>query len=199
MKKNARSIKSKVIFGLLSTVVSVVVFLKLFQEISVNQIILLFQELSLVGVLSFVTLSFAGSLMRAWRYQVLLAQSGYVVSSVPLFFVTLIRNLAADLLPARIGTLVYIYLIRDRLGVPYTSGVTSFSIAFFFDLFSLIPFLFVLLLFQVPGVRPASLLLILTCVCIATLIFFMALPGVLKFCKSHAARFPALSDTLTQF
>jgi len=51
-----------------------------------------------------------------------------------LFLVTLIRNLFSDLLPARLGTLVYIYIVNRRLKVPLSSAASSFTVCFFFDI-----------------------------------------------------------------
>ena len=85
----------------------------------------------------FLFCSFFMSFFRTWRYVVLLHANDQSPSSVALYLVTLVRNLFSDLLPARIGTVVYIYLVKYRLGVCFGSATASFAMAFVFDILSL--------------------------------------------------------------
>lgn len=67
----------------------------------------------------------------------LLLSSGYETPSLALFLVTIVRNFFSDLLPARLGTLIYIYLIRSRLNIPLAPAISSFAYSFIFDIISL--------------------------------------------------------------
>lgn len=87
----------------------------------------------------FVTLSLAMSLFRTWRYGILLGLSGFKPSGLALFLVVLVRNFFSDLLPARIGTLVYIFIVNTRIGVPLGPATSSFSLAFLFDILAVVP------------------------------------------------------------
>ena len=97
------------------------------------------QNVNRNALLLFVVLSFSMSGFRTWRYALVLAISGYYPRNSALFLVTLVRNFCSDLLPARIGTLVYIYLLTTRLGVPFGAAASSFSLALLFDLIALAP------------------------------------------------------------
>jgi hypothetical protein len=81
------------------------------------------------------------SAFRTWRYQVILGTLKQRPSSITLFLVVLVRNFFSDLLPARLGTLVYVYLVTNRLGIPLGAAATSFALSFLFDIIALIPML----------------------------------------------------------
>ncbi len=51
----------------------------------------------------------------------------------------LVRNFLSDLLPARLGTLSFVYLTTSRLGIPLSSSVSSFALSFLFDVAALVP------------------------------------------------------------
>ena len=93
--------------------------------------------ISLPLVFFFLLLSFSMSLFRTWRYLLILGASGYRPNSIALYLVTLVRNFFSDLLPARLGTLIYIYLVQSRLGVPFGAAASSFALSFIFDILSL--------------------------------------------------------------
>ncbi|MCB0328067.1 MAG: flippase-like domain-containing protein [Bdellovibrionales bacterium] len=112
----------------------VAVFSYLFSVVPMGKLLLLLRELSKEGLIAFIILSLTGSVLRAWRYQLVLSWAGHAVATTPLFFVTLVRNLCADLLPARLGSTVYIYLVHAKLGIPLASATSSFSLALLFDL-----------------------------------------------------------------
>jgi len=68
---------------------------------------------------------------------ILLQVSGFQPDKIALFLITLVRNFFSDLLPARLGTLIYIYLVQSRLGVPFGAAASSFSFAFIYDIIAL--------------------------------------------------------------
>jgi uncharacterized membrane protein YbhN (UPF0104 family) len=47
--------------------------------------------------------------------------------------------MCVDLLPARLGELVYIFLMRTRLGIEWGAAAASFALAFLFDILALAP------------------------------------------------------------
>jgi uncharacterized membrane protein YbhN (UPF0104 family) len=124
-------------FTVFSIAVTAGVFAYLLSKVSVAEVLNIIRNIPVAWIGLFILFSFAMSGFRAWRYQLLLGASGYQVSSVSLFLVTLVRNFFSDLLPARIGTLIYIYLIRSRLGIPLAPAMSSFAYAFLFDIISL--------------------------------------------------------------
>lgn len=124
-----------------SLVVTVGVFSYLFSHVSPREVVTLLREADRRGVAMFLVLSLVMSLSRAWRYQVALGTAGCRAPWLALFLVVLVRNFFSDLLPARIGTLVYIYLVTTRLGIPFGAAASSFALSFLFDLLALAPML----------------------------------------------------------
>lgn len=91
------------------------------------------------GVAMFLLLSMAMSFFRTWRYGLVLKVSGHSPPPGPLFLIVLVRNFLSDLLPARLGTLSFVYLATSRLGIPLSSSVSSFALSFLFDIAALVP------------------------------------------------------------
>jgi len=129
--------KRRVWLFLFSLLVSAGIFSYLFSTVSLHEVIELLQGLTLRWILLFLLLSFSMSLFRTWRYMIVLNASGYQPDPVALYLITLVRNFFSDLLPARLGTLIYIYLVQSRLGIQFGAAASSFAFAFIFDMFSL--------------------------------------------------------------
>lgn len=122
------------IFSLLT---SIGVFSYLLTRISFTDVLEAIRNISVSWLFLFLLFSISMSVFRTWRYQLILHASGVHAASVPLFLITIVRNFFSDLLPARLGTLVYIYLVKSRLGLPLGPVVSSFAHAFIFDIISL--------------------------------------------------------------
>lgn len=84
-------------------------------------------------------LSLAGSGLRAYRYRLLIGPER--IGPGGIFVVTLIRNLFVDLLPAKLGSLSYIYLLVRRFGLSLELSASTFLLAAVFDALSLSPIL----------------------------------------------------------
>lgn len=124
-------------FIIFSCVVSAGIFYYLFTRISLDEVLEIVRSLELAWFGYFLVFSMLMSIFRTWRYHLLLNASGFQVKKIPLFLVTLVRNCFSDLLPARLGTLIYVYLIRTRLNVPLAPALASFAHAFVFDILAL--------------------------------------------------------------
>ena len=129
----------RIVYFLFSIALTAGIFGYLLTEVSFEEVLQAIQNVDRNALLLFVVLSFSMSGFRTWRYALVLAISGYSPRKSALFLVTLVRNFCSDLLPARIGTIVYVYLVTARLGVPFGAAVSSFSLAFLFDLIALAP------------------------------------------------------------
>ncbi|MEA2114215.1 MAG: flippase-like domain-containing protein [Thermodesulfobacteriota bacterium] len=129
--------RSRLWFTLFSVCVTVGFFFYLFSTVSLGEIAGAIRGVSVGYVIVFVFFSFIMSLCRTWRYSLIIEASGYQTATVALFLVTLVRNFFSDLLPARLGTLVYIYLVQNRLGLPFGAAAASFGLSFIFDILSL--------------------------------------------------------------
>jgi uncharacterized membrane protein YbhN (UPF0104 family) len=137
-------LKSLVYIGF-SLLLTIGVFAYLLTHVTWRQVadLILSIHRPLVGL--FIVLSLVLQIVRTLRYRVVLKSVGEAPGFIRLFLVVLVRGLCVDLLPARTGELVYIYLLRVKLGVELGAATASFALAFLFDLMALGPLLVVAL------------------------------------------------------
>lgn len=137
MHASAPGYRQRITFLVFSLLTTAAVFTYLAKTVSIDQLLSIIRGIHLPWVALFLFLSFSMSLMRTWRYQVALNAAGHHPGSLALFLITVVRNFFSDLLPARLGTLIYIYLVQTRLGIPFGAAATSFAFAFVFDMIAL--------------------------------------------------------------
>ncbi|MDM8553119.1 lysylphosphatidylglycerol synthase domain-containing protein [Desulfococcaceae bacterium HSG7] len=117
--------------------VAVAIFAYLFSHVSLREIADLIQKTNVGMFFLFIVISLTGTVFRTWRYRAILQTSENSSGFFALYLVALVRNLFSDLLPARIGSLVYVYIINTRLGIPFGAAISSFALAFIFDIIAL--------------------------------------------------------------
>ncbi len=144
--------RGPVLQWLASLVISVALLYYLLSQIELRQLASTLTNLHLPSLALFVAISAAGLLTRSARYWVLLDKK---IALWPLMLVTLVRNLFVDLLPARIGSLSYVYMVTSRCGLPLDEALASFFLAFVFDIVAIAPLLLLALL-AVGGTLPAG-------------------------------------------
>lgn len=160
-------LKNKFLYLLLSFTISIVLIYFLLSQIETKDLVQTFRGIYYPALLVFMIIALAGAVLRAWRYKWLLKPQP--ISWGNIFLVTLIRNLFVDLLPARIGSLSYIYILNKRLNFSFEMATSSFVVAIIFDFLTLSPFL-VLSIFAVGlGATAVSTVTLL----IVALIFFL--------------------------
>jgi uncharacterized membrane protein YbhN (UPF0104 family) len=135
----SRNKATQPIYLLFSVIATAGIFSYLLTHVSLSAVVELIRNADRRAVAMFVVLSLAMSVFRMWRYDVLLRLSGFRPGRTALFLVVLVRNFFSDLLPARIGSLIYIFLITTRLGVHAGAAASSFALAFLFDTIALVP------------------------------------------------------------
>lgn len=119
---------------LIPLLISTTILFFLFKDISFSKIKETFLNISLISVLIFIVMAIIGAILRAIRYRILLSRQ---LSFIDMFLVTLVRNFAVDLLPARSAALIlYTYLTRKR-GISVAQGSSSFVVALFYDVLAL--------------------------------------------------------------
>jgi len=123
----------------LSVLLAAAVFVYLARHTSPGEVFRIIRSADRQGLFLFVVLSLLMSIFRTWRYRLVLATSGHRPPRIPLFLVVLVRNFLSDLLPARLGTLSYVYLATTRLGIPLSGSASSFALSFLFDIAALVP------------------------------------------------------------
>lgn len=131
--------KKRIIYFLLSIAVSVFLIWFLISQIEFQVLKQTFLRIYLPALSGFMAVSLVSSLLRAWRYQILLPPRSIQFGNI--FLVTLIRNLFVDLLPARTGSLSYIYILNKRLSFPFEEATSTFILSVVFDFLTLSPFL----------------------------------------------------------
>ena len=136
--------KKKIGYIGLSLAVSVILIWILLRQIDTKDFLYTFSNIFVPALLAFFVISLFGSFLRAWRYKLLLYPQKIGWGNI--FLVTFIRNLFVDLLPVRIGSLSYIYVLNKRLNMSFNTATSSFIVAFVYDFISLSPFLILAIL-----------------------------------------------------
>ena len=131
------------VYTISSILITVGVMGYLFSIVSLRDVISAIRDMALAPFLCFIILSFGEIFFRTWRYLILLNVCGVRVPAITMFLVSIVRNFFSDLLPARIGTLSYVYILTHRLGVDLERALSSFAIAFIFDIIVIIPLLLI--------------------------------------------------------
>lgn len=129
----------KVLFFGFSLVITIVVFRVLFTKVTWQEVWHMIRGIHPGWVFLFLLFSFAQLLIRTFRYGMILKASGEKPPRPALFLVVVVRGLCVDMLPARAGELVYIFLVRTRLGIDLGAATASFALAFLFDVLALAP------------------------------------------------------------
>ncbi|MCE9616343.1 MAG: lysylphosphatidylglycerol synthase domain-containing protein [Lentisphaerae bacterium] len=102
------------------------------------------------GIAAYAALLILGALLRAWRFRLLLA-AGTTTPPPPfglIALVTAVRNMAVDLLPARLGELSYVALLNRGCRVAAERCFSSLSVSFVCDLLALVALIVLLALRQ---------------------------------------------------
>ena len=135
--------RSYLVYASASAIVTLLIFSYLLQHVSLAEVIRLITNTDARALLAFVLLSLTASVCRTWRYSIMLRLCGENPNSAGLFLTVIIRNLFSDLLPARVGSFIYVLIITGRLGIQLNPALSSFTLAFFFDLLALVPMIIV--------------------------------------------------------
>lgn len=131
--------KSKILFFVLSLAVSVFLIGLLLSRIQTKDLAQTLANIYWPALFAYIGTSLFSTWLRACRYKWLLQPRA--ISWGDIFLVTLIRNCFDDLLPARIGSLSYIYVLNKRLNFSFESAASTFVVALIFDFLTLSPFL----------------------------------------------------------
>ncbi len=131
---------------MVSLVVSVAIMAYLLSQIETGVLFETARGMTARPLAAFLLLLVGGVVARAVRFWLLLDRA---VPFRLLVGVVLVRNLFVDLIPARLGELSYVYLLKRRAGRAVEEGLASLMLAVAFDVAALAPLL--LLAFLVVG------------------------------------------------
>ena len=141
----------------------------------------------------------ANTFARAVRYRLLVDTRTNALKTrfAPLLVVTAIRNMVVDLLPARIGELVFVGMLKRACATPAASGLAAVALSLLLDIVVLIPLLAGVALVPLtgPALRegslPAALLLTVLSV-VAALVLWPGLRLMARWCQGIGADRPWL-------
>jgi uncharacterized membrane protein YbhN (UPF0104 family) len=131
--------RNRIVYVGLSLAVSAVFVVILFSQVRAQDFGRILRAIYLPALLIYMAVSLVSTWLRAWRYKWLLAPEK--IGWGNMFLVTFIRNSFDDLLPARLGSLSYVYVLNKRLGFSFESAASTFVVAIVFDFLTLYPFL----------------------------------------------------------
>ena len=175
---------------IVSFAIALALVIYLLRQIDPRDLLTTIQRLYWPSVAAYVALSLAGLAARAYRYFLLLRGQ---VGLGSLMIVTLVRNLFVDLLPARIGSLAYIYVVTQRCGVPLRDGLASFLLSLVFDFIAIAPLLFLAVAVVGSGMTGWWVLLLLgVLVALGALSAFYLLSPALRAVVTFCRRVPRL-------
>lgn len=106
------------------------------QEDAARRVIALVMDASVLGIWISLAAMFAQTLLRAVRYRLLVAAADPArTPGLPaLTLVTMARNMFVDVLPARLGELIYAGMLNRGCGVSGAACFSSMSVSILFDL-----------------------------------------------------------------
>lgn len=139
------------VFALFGALLAFAIFYYLFTQITWGQVVGIWRDIDGRWVAAFVVLALLLQFVRTWRYRGVLLAMGERTGWARLFMTVLIRGVCVDMLPARLGELVYIYILRTRLGVNLGAATASFALVFLFDILALAPLMVLALSLVVVG------------------------------------------------
>jgi len=145
----------------------------LFSRIETQDVIETFSRIYVPAVLIYIAVALVGAWLRAWRYKLLLLPQKITWGNILL--VTFIRNSLIDLLPVRMGSLSYIYVLNRRLNFPFETATSTFVVSFVLDFLTLSPFLIVAIIAAGLGTTAVSTFTLLWVAVLFFLLVFLFL------------------------
>lgn len=181
-----RQFYKKVIYTIISLAITVGIMGYLLKGISFRDLRNKAGDMDPNALLCFIVLSFNQLFFRTWRYQILLKNAGVSVGNIAMVLTTQIRNFFSDLLPARLGTLSFVWVTTQRLNVPLESASSTFALAFLFDSIVMFPMiLFALILVGGFAGLHTNIIIALSLAMLAILVVIL---WALPWCFSFAGR-----------
>jgi Tol biopolymer transport system component len=121
------------------------------QGVQPDKIVTALSQSSIWLFLLYVTTGLIGVWFRAVRYRILIVASGEDAERIPgmkkMVFITAVRGMVVDLLPARLGELIYVALLKKFAGTSIPAGLSSLLFAMILDIAVLAPVTILLILF----------------------------------------------------
>lgn len=192
----------KNIFTILSLLITLLIFSYLFKQVSLKDVINSLQNIDFFWTFWFFIFSLIMSAARALRYKVMLRSLNQNSNLLALFCITLVRNLCSDILPARLGTLVYIFLAKTKLNVSLSSASSSFAFSLLFDIAAIAPLFILALLGSSSELSVLPMLTIASSLFVFSLLLILNSGKLCNFCLILIDKFfpsNSIKNTLRNF
>ena len=168
------------------------------QTLNLSKLVDLIRNITPIALFSYVATQLIGVILRSYRYKILLLNAGD--QSKPgfsdLFPVTLVRNMTVDLLPARVGELVFVGLLKRTNNTHASHSLTSLLFATLFDIAIILPVVFVLALFILTERQTQVTMFFGACLILACLlIIFAGLKYVTPWIAQRISHFSSMHQT----
>lgn len=173
--------KKRIVSIVLSLLLSLSLLGFLLSRITLDDLFQTFSNIFYPALFAYAGISLLASILRAFRYKWLLYPNPIGFGNILL--VTFIRNLFVDLLPARIGSLSYVYVLNKRLKYPIELAASTFVVAFVFDFLTLSPFLILAILLVGLGTTSVSSLALLLLASAFLLLIYIILNQIVPLSK----------------
>jgi hypothetical protein len=121
-----------------SVALSIVLLGLLYSRINIGDLTQTLARIFVPGLIAYMAIALLGAVLRAWRYKLFL--SPHPVRWRDILMATFIRNSFIDLLPARLGSLSFIYVLNKRLDFTFEAATSAFVASFVYDFLTLSPF-----------------------------------------------------------
>jgi hypothetical protein len=130
--------KRKGVYIVISAALSLILLGLLFSRVRAGDLVQILTLIFIPGLLAYMGIALLGAVLRAWRYKLFL--SPHPVRRPDILMATFIRNSFVDLLPAKLGSLSFIYVLNKRLSFAFETATSAFVASFVYDFLSLSPF-----------------------------------------------------------
>lgn len=185
--------------GLVRFAVSIVIAVGLvwwlLGDLGVRPVVAAIQGAWLPGLALSVAVFWLMIAFRVARYRALLQHS---VPLGALTLITVVRGMVADLLPARLGTLVYVWLVTKRAGVPLPDALSSFFLALVLDMVVIAPMLLLALAVVGFGIEAGGMLAVLAAVLFGVSLLALALLAPCLRLAGRVLGVPSFTETAEQ-
>lgn len=121
-------------------------------EVNLSMVFEAIKGIPLDIILIYIFLVVGNMVLRTFRYRVILAGTANQKLSFPfLFVITGVRNMVVDLLPARLGELVFVSMLKRSFNTPISNGMATLALSLMLDAFILIPLFLIIGLFPLAS------------------------------------------------
>ena len=158
--------------------VMITILLVFFGNITIKDIVKNFLRIPPGYILAFLLLSMVGTVLRAWKYHILLSGK---LGFKDIFLITLVRNFSVDLLPGRFAALVFYSWLAKKKGIALEEGASSFLVSMFYDALALCFMLGGLLFFLGTGVKPWPLAIGMAVIFVISVVMIFLADHILGF------------------